>query len=702
MKKYFYITIPLLLLAVFVFFSSSLWKREAGRDLSPAQAAASRIGLVGHWTMDVNDMSTTGATLYDKSGQNNHGTVTGTTTSTGKIGQARSFNGTSDSLQVPHSASWNSTDMSAGMWVRFVANGDSMFLQHLSGGGGGGFEFDYQSATSNLIFSPNGAAIGVSKTWAPIVNKWYHIAFTRNATTDANTLYIDGVSLGSTTQTTDIATVTGVLYIGDGTYAGYEINGSLDDVRIYNRALSATEVAQLYSSAKTSYAQSPQRASSTPVSGGKLVGWWTMDANDMSTTGATLYDKSGLGNNGTVTGTTTSTGRINQARSFNGLTNTINIGDKAIYSFTETTPFTISAWFKTATGQLIEIIEKKSTNDLYRLMMQTDGSLYFELNDGTNQLVVNPTASLVNGIWHQAILTYDGANLLTAYVDGVNIGTDNSPALSGVVTAGGNLNIGSGANGNFNGSIDDVRIYNYALSAQEVSNLYNASKQSYVGATVRRTGLVLDLNFGNNDGQAAPKVYDTSGFARHATSTAGATSPTCNAKFCDFDGGDNMTGDATNIFNQTNLSIAIKFSPDFAASEGVNRYILATQAGGVESYSIAHVLDGSIRPSLGGTLIDVIPLASYQSYWKVGQENIIVLTATDGTDRTDIWLNGNKILNNDTSAWSNSNQTAYYIGSSIAKANNFDGKFHYLKVWNRLLTDAEVGILSADRAGYVR
>lgn len=217
---------------------------------------------VAHWKFDEGQ----GDYAYDASGNSNYGYViigtggTQTTTSsawtagtTGKINGAMSFDGTDDNVQVSHSALWNSTDMSASMWVKLNSDKDSMFLQHQSGAAAGGFEFDYQVATHILVLSPNGAQIGVSKSWTPVVGRWYHIMFTRNATTDVNTLYVDGVSIGSNTETTDIGSVTGVLDIGNGTYSGYEFSGLIDDVRIYNYPLSASQIKEVYNNAKAVY-----------------------------------------------------------------------------------------------------------------------------------------------------------------------------------------------------------------------------------------------------------------------------------------------------------------------------------------------------------------------------------------------------------------------------------------------------------------
>jgi len=225
--------------------------------------------------------------------------------------------------------------------------------------------------------------------------------------------------------------------------------------------------------------------------------------------------------------------------------------------------------------------------------------------------------------------------------------------------------------------------------------LFKNKSAPETSASVSRNGLTLDLDFGNNNGSATPTVYDSSGFARHATSTAGATSPTCNQHRCDFNGSQYMTANATNVFNSANISIAIKFTPDFAANVVASRFIVDTTD--ASRYLVWHQADGDLDVWLGHQDMPDISLATYEPYWKVGEENILVIVATDGTDRTDAWLNGYKIKNNDTTDWTLKNPAKVTFGGNVGVNQMFDGKIHYLKVWNRLLTDDEVAILSADR-----
>lgn len=221
---------------------------------------------------------------------------------------------------------------------------------------------------------------------------------------------------------------------------------------------------------------------------------------------------------------------------------------------------------------------------------------------------------------------------------------------------------------------------------------YSAKSQA-----VSRTGLTLDLNFGNNNAAAAPTVYDSSGFGRHATSTAGAKAPTCGGKFCNFDGADYMTANATDKFNSAEISIAIKFSPNGGTS-ALN--VLFQTAGPAGSRYYIQPYDNLMYIQLGSTTIENISSSVYAPYWKTGKENVLVLISSATTDRTDVWLNGVKILNQDTTAWTQGNPTNFFAGFD-GSGSYLAGKMYYFKVWNRLLTDAEVANLSADRKDFV-
>ncbi len=187
-----------------------------------------------------------GTTTGDTSGNANTGTLTNgpTWNATGKFGAAVSFDGVNDLILVPASASLNlSTAMTLEAWVNPTAtlSGWKAILQKEA-------DAYFLTASSSQQNRPaSGATFGttcctnVYATAALVPNTWTHVAATYNGTLIQ--LYINGGLVSSMPATGLIQTTTTSLRIGGNTYPTEFFQGLIDEVRIYNRALSAAEVA---------------------------------------------------------------------------------------------------------------------------------------------------------------------------------------------------------------------------------------------------------------------------------------------------------------------------------------------------------------------------------------------------------------------------------------------------------------------------
>jgi len=216
-----------------------------------------------------------------------------------------------------------------------------------------------------------------------------------------------------------------------------------------------------------------------------LVGWWKFDEAASGTcSGAVLIDSSGNSNTGTCnSGSTWATGQIGTgAMSFNSassqyVSTSTNVGSPPA-------GFSLSAWFNTSTASGTKIVGIENTQtgtgssawDRH-IYMGTDGKIYFGVWDSSAHLVTS-SSTLNNGSWHHAVGTNSGT-ISTLYIDGASQGTTAGGAYNSYGTAywhiGGYKSSGwtNGVDGYFNGMIDDVRIYNRALSASEVAALYS-------------------------------------------------------------------------------------------------------------------------------------------------------------------------------------------------------------------------------------
>lgn len=265
---------------------------------------------------------------------------------------------------------------------------------------------------------------------------WHHIVVTYDKSSSANDpkFYVNGVEIAITEYSTPSGTPTTdasqTLTIGNcSVHSKGRFDGSLDDVRIYNRALSAKEVEALYKVGEGS------KISVTPPSSSRLqnglVGHWTFDGGDMTT--ATATDKSVQGNNGIlVNGPSRMIGKVGQGLSFNGIDQKVRIPNSA--SINPNT-ITLSAWVKTTNGGAVaSIFSKDNPGNLrvWQFRKEVNGTITFIVfrdSDSTNNSAAS-SISVNDDKWHLVTGTWDGANI-SVYVDGVQSGASN--AFSGIL-----------------------------------------------------------------------------------------------------------------------------------------------------------------------------------------------------------------------------------------------------------------------------
>ncbi|MDO8523310.1 MAG: LamG domain-containing protein, partial [bacterium] len=219
-----------------------------------------------------------------------------------------------------------------------------------------------------------------------------------------------------------------------------------------------------------------------------LVGYWSFDGKDMSN--LTAFDRSGNNNNGTLTnGPTRAIGKIGQALKFDGVNDYVNIGDKTTLELNF--PLTISAWVKqssigvldTETSIISKYLSAGNQREWHFSTISQGSQITFEFiksRDGVGAGSLDPvsSATLVGAnTWAHGAITIDSSGNYVFYLNGVPDGTGtiaNTTIFHGTASA----TIGEWSNpaALFPGSIDDVRVYNRALTPAEILRLYNLGR----------------------------------------------------------------------------------------------------------------------------------------------------------------------------------------------------------------------------------
>jgi hypothetical protein len=185
-----------------------------------------------------------------------------------------------------------------------------------------------------------------------------------------------------------------------------------------------------------------------------------------------------------------------------------NYIDEPSSSSLQLTRFSVASWFKTSTNFVSNAIivnkggsgsDSTGQNMNYGITMSTTENIVaeFETRTGVDHFITSPN-KYNDGQWHYAVGTYDGTTL-RLYIDGVQVA---SKTTGGAVPDNtGTQPVRVGANSRaadrfFTGNVDEVRVWNRALTSTEVSSAYNSGNFDDI------SGQVLYLNFGTSSSTA--------------------------------------------------------------------------------------------------------------------------------------------------------------------------------------------------------
>ncbi len=646
--------------------------QQQGNNTQNMPAALSN-GLQAYWKMDEASWNGTSNEVIDSSGSGNNGTsANGATTAIGKFANAGTFDDTNDTVSIGAAkfdtisngtiAFWLNQNSSAGNHPIFthyvdINNRSSVY---------------YNNTTGKMVFEicvSGTCTSSLSSVTSITTGTWTHVTATFGS--NGMKIYLNGKLDATSTDTTaytSIGTSTSnhIASINGGIAL---LNGKVDELRIYNRALSDDDIALLYN-----WAPGP-------------VGYWDFEENPSTTT---AYDRSGYSNNGTWTGTTavSAPGKYGKAGVFNGSSNYVSVPAAANSSLDIVNAVTIEAWVKPGlANQDVRIFNRGQYATRGYGLVQA-GTQFNLGQNGASNFSAGPT--IVAGQWYHVVGVVNNT-ASQIWVNGVLVGTGTvnvgGSSTSDPAQIGAEITSGAVIQRYFNGSIDEVKIYNYPRSASQIVEDYNAGHPS-PGSPIGSATLHWKFNEGfgttaNNSGGGGTAMNGTlTNISSPATSTSGWTTAGKINKAINFGGnGDKVTttglADAyfTNSWTQTLWIKTLSVANNVITEKGANIAFIQIFGGQVRAGTLG----------TGGNYFDTTgaPLVNDNNWHHVavtynGDTNLLT-TYIDGINRGSLT----------TSSDASSDSTAYAVGAR-GVSTTFIGSLDEVKVYNSALSEEQV------------
>lgn len=392
-------------------------------------------------------------------------------TNDSKIGNnALSFNGSDSYTNVDGSTTSldNTTNgLTLAGWVKpnFDTSSGSGYVLRVSGGGNNntGFGWGRNTSAGQLEFEWSDDRIAYDDT-TNRNGEWTFVTCVADSDTDSVnlTLYLNGQEMksGGVSGNQTVNDKVGIV-LGNWSSNGADttFNGIIDDIRIYNRALSEPEIQTLYELERVQGRREPVTQA---VAADAQVSRYALDGDVTDSWGS---------NDGSVNGATSTNDAIyGQAYSFDGTDDNISTP-----TVVDRYPVTLSAWVSvdSGTSSYNHLVSTYDGNSGFYLQYRADNNNpSFRVNDDTNVAIADGQQDISNGAWRHLVGTYDG-DTIRFFINGQMV--DQSTNTNIAQGTDGELTICSHSDNTHYqfGTIDDVRIYDRALTPVEVEKLFH-------------------------------------------------------------------------------------------------------------------------------------------------------------------------------------------------------------------------------------
>ena len=450
-----------------------------------------------------------GNVLKDSSGNGNDGTLMNMDENNwrdGISGKALGFDGLNDYITGNNNSQFlNSDDGTIEAWIKRPTGANPsvnmpIFGKHQCSKGGWYLMINTDNQIDHSYYNVNEmgwhSLTTSDLTWNP--DQWYHIVGTRGK--DGLKIYRDNILVASNADTAPFVEY-GNGYMQIVTYGtfcdGAKFDGIIDEVCISDIARTPDEIRQVYQAGIAIRGGQAQLSSEEYIPGAdpSCVGYWSFDEGS----GDTAFDRSGNGNDGTLKNMDAEDwvdGVRGKALEFDG---------EDDYVFTSQSPnlnkITIEAWVNAISfgvrNTIVSTTDDSATkgyqihhNSNKFALRLTDSSTY--IDGGSGDAKWDTTVS--TGNWYHIAISWDGttnAENIKFYLNGEVDGTSTATkTISSIFPTSYNIYIGKkpGGSNYWEGVIDEVAIYNRALSPSEISAHYNFAGGRYVSNATLRSG----------------------------------------------------------------------------------------------------------------------------------------------------------------------------------------------------------------------
>lgn len=507
--------------------------RAYKRTLSPAEISALynwAPGPVGYWKMDEGSWNGTSNEVADTSTYANHGTAAAdATTTVGKFGNGGTFDGTGDYAQTGASTSMDISGTSAitmSFWVKISSlPGSTVCPLSLT-------ETGYNDTTHDKNFEINSSGIvsfyvydgseeRATATSALSTSTWHHITGQFVGANDLR-LYVDGQLVNKNTTAASTYDFTTPQLVFGGKLGGgctTDFAGQIDDVRVYNYARTSSQIVQDMNAGHP--------LGGSPI--GSQVGYWKFDemANDTCSGGSNdVCNSSSLTTtlDGTSTASRTASGKLNAALDFDGTDDVVTITNTSSIDFDTglSSGFTISAWVnpdtvgESSAGQIFQ----KGANTYCQLSSSTPFTVTCNLDYATTDANTSVSSAIPSGSWTHVAMSYNStAETISIWINGRKRATS-SAGTGGKAADTASLLIGGGTSNNFDGKIDDVKVYSSELTTAEMQIDYNYNSALAVSTGQTEDGVgTPPVGWWKLDENTGTSAYDSSGNGSTGTAT---------------------------------------------------------------------------------------------------------------------------------------------------------------------------------------